>query len=622
MIGRTLSHYRILEQIGAGGMGVVYRARDERLDRHVALKLLPSGVLSDEAARRRFRTEALALSRLNHPNIETVHDFDTEEGIDFLVMEYIPGTTLSEIVARGPLEHAEILRVGAQLALGLAAAHEQGVVHRDLKPGNLRLTPDQRLKILDFGLARLVRPFSDTLPTQSLTGIDTVVGTLPYMAPEQVRGAPADARSDLYAAGAVLYELATGRRPFPQTHGPLVIDAILHQEPESPTRLNPKLSSGLEAVILKALSKDPEARHASARELLEDLERLGDGVPRSAPGRRPRRWGRLALALGGLGLLVLLALGIDLMVVSGGTIDSLAVLPFASAGTDQDAESLSDGLTESIINSVSRLPEVKVIALSSVLRYKGRLVEPDKVGRDLRVRAVLEGRVAHRGDDLVVNAELVDARDRRHLWGEQYNRRFSDIFLVQDEIATHISESLRLNLSGEETQRLTKHYTDNAEAYQRYLKGRYYLNNEYDEAGVRRGIDQFMKAIELDPRYALAFAGLADAYYGLSNLYLPSTQAMPLSRAAALKALAIDDGLAEGHASIGVVKAFYEWDWPGADQEFRRAVGLDPGDALFHLWYGFSALALGRSDQGLADLKRAQDLDPLSPFIRCYSALP
>ncbi len=618
MIGRRLAHYRVLEQIGAGGMGVVYRARDEHLSRDVALKVLPPGSLTDEAARRRFRMEALSLSRLSHPNIETVFDFDTQDGVDFLVLEYVPGVTLSDRLAQAPLPVEEVLALGRQLADALAAAHARHVVHRDLKPGNLRVTPDGVLKVLDFGLARLFEPADTSAPTRSAIETKGPVGTPPYMAPEQLRGEPADARTDIYGAGAVLYEMATGRRPFGEAGGAVLGDAILHQTPRPPSELNPQVPGELNRVILRALAKHRDDRPQSARELRDELEgrrRLG-----LMSAWRRLTFRRATALTAGLGLVAGMAL-YSWIAASKGPLESLAVLPFINAGADPQFEYLSDGLADSIIDRMSRLPNVKVIAWYSVSRYKGGRVDPRKVGRDLHVRAVLAGRVGYHAGDLVVNAELIDTSDSSHLWGAQYNRKLSEILTIQDEIARQISENLRLRLAGNEEQRLAKRPTANPEAYQLYLRGRHVLLNEYTREGVEKAIDYFNRAISADPAYAQAYAGLSDCYYGLSNLYLPPTEAMPRARAAALKAIELDDTLGSAHASLAVIKEVYEWDNAGAVSEFQRAIELSPNDAQAHLMYGFTQITSGDPRLTRVEIARALELDPLSPFIRAYSGL-
>ncbi len=620
MIGTTLSHYRILDRIGEGGMGVVYRAKDERLDRDVALKVLPAGAFADESSRKRFRGEALALSRLNHPNIETVHDFDRQDGVDFLVMEYIPGVTLDRRLAAGPLPEPEILRLGSQLAEGLAAAHAQGVVHSDLKPGNLRVTPDGRLKILDFGLARLLTSRDDGAPTVTLVGRPVLAGTPPYMAPEQFRGAPNDARVDLYMAGAVLYEMATGRRAFDQPACETLLRAILHGDSPAPRSLNPVISIELERVILKVLNTDPRSRHQSAGELLADLKRIGAAEGRGDAPRRPGRRTWAAVAAGSGVLIALGGIGAFRLLAPGGPVGSLAVLPFANAGGDPDAEYLSDGLTEGIINSLALIPQLKVIARASVFRYKGQDIDPGTVGRDLGVRAVLVGSVGHRRDDLMVSAELVDAEDRRHLWGGQYTRPVSDILKVQGEIAGHISESLRLRLTGDEKSRLAKRSAGSPEANRLYLQGRFF-ENKGTRDGFMKAVEYFQSAIAADSGYAPAYAGLAEAHYWVSNMYVSPTEAMPKSRAAATKALELDETLGEAHASLGRVKALYDWDWAGGGEEFRRAIALSPGSAEAHLAYGNHLAVMGDLDGALAEMATAGGLDPLSAVIGVQRAL-
>ncbi|HEV2021462.1 MAG TPA: protein kinase [Terriglobales bacterium] len=622
MIGQTLGHYRVLEQIGAGGMGLVFRAHDERLDREVALKVLPPGTLTDENARKRFRKEALTLSKLNHPNIATVFDFDTQDGVDFLVMELIPGVTLDEKLAAGALPEKEVIRLGMQLAEGLAAAHSEGVIHRDLKPGNLRLTPDGRLKILDFGLAKLLHPVSDAAPTESLSQTHGAVGTLPYMAPEQLQGQPADARSDIWAAGAVLYELATGRRPFPQSSAPMLTDAILRQAPVAPVRLNPYISPELEEIILKALEKDCETRYQHAADIRADLKRLKRDMDSArvgtitavAPAVQPRPWWRAKWALAGggaaLAALLVVAIWFTLFRGRGEAIDSVAVLPFVNASTDPDTEYLSDGITETLIRQLSQIPRLKVMARSTVFRYKGRNIDPQKVGRDLNVRAVLTGRVSQRGETLTISMELMDVRDGSELWGEQYNRKLADILAVQEDIAREITDKLRLRLEGEEEKRLTKHFTENTEAYQLYLKGRYYWNKRTPD-GIQKAIEYFQEAIEKDPSYALAYAGLADCYHVPANP-LPPRERMPRAKAAAMRALQLDDTLVEAHTALARVLFVYDWDWSAAEKEFKRAIELNPRYAPAHQWYGGYLSATGRLREGDAEEKRAQELEPLS----------
>ena len=615
MIGQTFGHYRVLEQIGAGGMGLVFRAHDERLDRDVALKVLPPGTLTDENAHRRFRKEALTLSQLNHPNIETVHDFDTQGEVDFLVMELIPGLTLDEKLMAGALPEREVIRLGAQLAEGLAAAHAEGIVHRDLKPGNLRITPDGRLKILDFGLATLLRPVSGVTATESLSKTHGVVGTLPYMAPEQLRGEAADARSDLWAAGAVLYELATGRRPFAGS-GVLLIDAILNQAPPAPCALNPQVSPALEAVILKALEKDPDQRYYSARELLVNLQRTSTGTTTVAAGVAPANRGSRSRALGMLiSIVVIVACLIAGWRVylerTAVRVESIAVLPLLNGSGDPNMEYFSDGITESLIDKLSEIPRLRVMAPATIFAYKGRQVDPREVGRTLRVASVLQGKVTKIGDTLRIKVDLVDAAEGTEIWGEEYNPKTADILAIQAEISREIAVQLRLRLSGEEQKRLARRATENSEAYQLYLQGRYHVE-KYTLEGIQAGMAHFQKAIDLDPHYALAYSGLAYAYWTTTDFFLPPRESMPRMSEAASKALALDDTLPEAHMEMGIAHFVYELDRRTAEKELRRAIELRPNYATAHAYYGWYLVSAERFDEGIAESRRAVELDPLS----------
>ncbi|MFB3140180.1 MAG: protein kinase, partial [Candidatus Acidiferrales bacterium] len=523
-------------------------------------------------------------------NIATVHDFDTQDGVDFLVMELVEGVTLSDKVAVGPLGEKEITRLGAQLAEGLTAAHERRVVHRDLKPANLRVTPDGRLKILDFGLAKLVRPdvASATATTESFTETQAAAGTLPYMAPEQVRAENVDARSDIYAAGAVLYEMATGQRAFPETQTGRLMDAILNRAPQPPSGLNRRVSPGLEGIILKALEKEPENRYQSAKELAVDLRRLG--TPGSAAAvlsaRRPATRRRMVLAVG-VSLVALLAVLVGLNVgglrerllggVAPGQITSIAVLPFENVGGDPDAEYLSNGISESLINKLSKLGSLRVIPWSSVSGFKQN-PDPQMAREKLDVRAVLMGRVRQRGDELIISVELIDTEEKRQLWGEQYNRPMTAIFSVQEEIAREISSNLRLQLTGEEESGLVGRGTKSAQAYEAYLRG-HYLWHRFSPEGWEQSVRYFRQAIDSDPDYALAHAWLATSYSLLVTLGgRPHEELYPLAKEAAAKALELDDLLAYAHSAMGLVKWQLEWDWPGADADMQRALDLEPNN--------------------------------------------
>src|SRR5215472_10664066 len=579
-----VARYLILEKIGAGGMGVVYRARDERLERDVALKVLPSGIFRDEAARKRFRKEALALSKLNHPNIGTIHDFDSQDGVDFLVMEIIIGTTLSHKLRNEELSEREVASLGLQIASALEEAHEHGIVHRDLKPSNIFVTAKSHIKILDFGLAVLLKPEEAQDLTLSDSDVTSISGTLTYMAPEQLLGKPVDVRIDVYALGTVLFEMATGSRPFDDKFATVLSNNIIYKQPPRPASLRANLSARLEEIILKCLEKDPADRYQSAKELAIDLKRLSSPTTGVVSTVQPapkmiRRW----LIASAIALVLIAAAALfftryRLFPPHNEAIDSLAILPFENAGANPDAEYLSDGLTESLINSVSQVPNLKVIARSSVFRYKGKPVDPAVVGHDLSVRAILTGRIVERGDELSVSTELTDTSDGRHIWGEQYNVKVTDLLAIQQKISREISGNLRSRLSGKETAALSKQYTNNSEAFQLYLKGRFY-SGQATVAGVQRGVEYFNQAIARDPHYAQAYVGIADAYFLLSSQFLPPREAMPKIKQAATKALQLDQSLAEAHTMLAMVDAFYEYDFPSADAEFKRGVEIDPGSA-------------------------------------------
>jgi len=576
-------------------MGVVYRARDDRLDRDVALKVLPANVLADDVAHKRFRREALAISKLNHANIGMIFDFGSDNGVDYLVMEHISGTTLAHRLATGPMPEKELLDLGVQIASALEEAHERGVIHRDLKPANIMVTPKGLVKVLDFGLAKMLHPRSDTDFTTSSAESNTIAGTYPYMSPEQLRGEAVDARTDIYSFGVVLYEMVTGQRPFRDPTPAGLIDAVLNRLPISPSAVKPGISMGLDSLILKAIDKDAERRYQSARELRVDLQRL------LTPSSHDQ------------------AVGPTLRRHTRKPITSIAILPLVNTSADPETEHVSDGITESIINALSPLPKLRVMARSTVFRYKGSDVNPITIGRELKVGAVLTGRLVQRGDTLNVNIELVDVADGAQMWGEQYTRKLADILYVQEKIATEISSRLRLRLTSRERQQLSRHYTENREAYQAYLRGRY-MASKYTEDGMKKAIEYFRQAIEIDPAFALAYAGLAMTYWNVSAVQFAPIEVMPKAREAARKALEIDSQLAESHAAVALVKMAYEWDRPGAESEFHLATQLNPGYATVYQWHGWHLAIMGRLEESIAELKHAQELDPLSE-INTYIGL-
>jgi eukaryotic-like serine/threonine-protein kinase len=668
--GQRIGPYHIQVELGHGGMGVVYLARDRRLNRPVALKLLHAEFTRDPERVRRFIQEAKAASALNHPNILTIYEIGQENGAHYIATEFVNGETLRRHMAGERLEPREALDVSIQIASALTAAHEAGIIHRDVKPENVILRRDGIVKILDFGLAKLTEQTSSSLDTRGLTKVEVetdpgmVLGTPGYMSPEQARGQKVDARSDIFSLGVVLYEMVTGRAPFEGVNAVDVMGAILNREPAPLAGCAPNLPPELEPIINKALRKDREERYQTSRDLLIDLKDLNQELEfkakleRSAqPATRDQveaassneaaEFQMAALAsvptdkeagaraissaeyligeikrhkLGTSLALVILMVGVAAAVYfslfpgSGQAIDSLAVLPFVNVGADPNTEYLSDGITDSLINSLSQLPKLKVMSRNSVFRYKGPEADAQAAGRQLGVRAVLTGRVVTRGDTLSIVTELVDARDNSHFWGEQYNRKVSELVILQSELSRDISEKLRLRLRGEDKRRLTKRDTENAEAYELYLRGRYNMNSLKDE-GLKKSLGYFQRAIEIDPRYGLAYAGLAESYTELANIgtipAIPPKEGMPKAKAAALKALELDDRLAEAHNSLGLVAMSFEWDWKAAEREFTRAIALNPNYVNARHWYSHYLISMGRFEESLAESQRALALDPL-----------
>lgn len=638
MVGKIISHYRVEEHVGGGGMGVVYRAQDLKLGRNVALKFLPPELVRDPQALERFQREARAASALNHPNICTIYEVDEAESHPFIAMEFLEGQTLKHVITGKPLGSAEILDITIQIADALEAAHELGIIHRDLKPANIFLTRRGQAKVLDFGLAKLVptpRRIAEevgvsALPTVSadehLTSTGTALGTVAYMSPEQARGAELDPRSDLFSLGAVLYEMATGRLACGFGTTAVVFESILNRTPAPATRINPDLLPDLGWMIAKLLEKDRRLRYQSAAELRADLRRAkrdseSSGVlTATVPEGSNVRWRspRVIAALTCV-LLVLLAIGSPRSWLerlwngaASHRVRSVAVLPFVNVGANPNIDYLSDGVTDGIISSLSRIPDLRVMARSTVFSYKSREINAQKVGRDLNVEAVLLGRVIQQGDTLTIQTDLVSVADGSELWGAQYKRKAADLLSVQEDISKEIYGNLRPRLTGQEAHELSKQYTENPEAYQLYLQGLYYWNKR-TEAGFTKAIDYFNQAVDRDPNYALAFAGLADAYNFLgASGYVAPIEMQQKAKSAAMQALKIDDTLPAAHISLALVREAYDWNWLSAETEFKRALQLDPNSATAHLWYGDFLMRLGRLEEAKRELKKAQELDPLS----------
>ena len=581
-------------------MGEVYRARDLRLGREVAIKVLPEQFADDPLALARFEREARAIAALSHPNLLAIYDFGADGGIPFAVTELLHGETLRGALVPGPLPWRRAAEIGASIAEGLAAAHSRGIVHRDLKPDNVFVTSEGRVKILDFGLARWVEQESADVATEAPTTADptqpgTVLGTVGYMAPEQVRGEPADARSDIFAFGCVLHEMLAGRPAFTGSSAVERLAAILRDEPPRASLVSPDVPAELDSLLSRCLEKSAAKRPGSASELvpvLRDLASAGATDPTLVPGtpvrvraKRPSRS------------------------------KSLAVLPFLNPGGDVEMEYLTEGITESLINDLTQLRRLRVMATSTMFRFRGD-ADPQEVGRQLGVGTVLSGRVAPRGPSLAISVELVDASNGFRLWGARYDRPIADLLAVQQDIAHEISSSLKLKLEPEHKKRLAKRHAADREAYPLYLKGRFHWNKS-TVPGIRKAIEYFEQAIEKDPMYALAWAGLSDCWGALGmDRYaaMPPLEALPKAKAAARKALEIDDRLAEAHTSLAWARAL-NWEWKGAEEDFRRAIALNPEYAHSHRFYGFLLASLGRFDEAIAEYQRALELDPLSLII-------
>ena len=633
MIGKTLSHYKILEKLGEGGMGVVYLAEDTKLGRRIALKLLSADWTRDSRARARFLHEAQTAAALNHPNICTIHEVDEADGQVFIAMEHIEGESLRDRIERGPMRIAEVIATSLDVGQGLAAAHAQGIVHRDIKPGNVMLTSDGRAKVLDFGLA--LAPERTRLTMEGRT-----TGTVSYMSPEQSRGEVIDHRTDIWSLGVMIYEMLTGQRPFAGEHEQAVIRAIVSDEPEPPTGLRTGIPLALERIVTKAMAKHPGKRYQHVDDMLVDLRAIGRGLETETMTRtagslrtagdisRTGRWKR-GLAAGAAIAVAILA-GIIWNSTKTPSLDvgpagrqpaareerpSIAVLPFLDMSPERDQEYFCEGMAEELINALTQLGGLKVSARSSSFQFKGPGHDIRQVGHDLGVETILEGSVRKAGSRLRITAQLISVADGCHLWSESFDRDLEDVFAIQDEISLAIVEKLKPELLGDESAGLVGRATANPEAYNLYLRGRWFWNKR-TPGDLMKGIEYFERAIETAPDYALAYAGMADCYTALAEYSVsPPEGIAAAAKSAALRAQEIDGELAEAHAALGYTKLVYDWDWPGAEADFKRAIELNPQYAPAHQRYAHTLAIVGRYAAGLEEARRAQELEPHSVAI-------
>ena len=662
MLDKTFSHYRVLKMLGQGGMGVVYEAEDIRLGRHVALKFVAENRLVPEAVER-FQREARAASLLNHPNICTVHDVGEDGGYHFIAMELLEGTTLEELLKQGPLPLERLLPLAIQIADGLDAAHSRSVVHRDIKPANIFVTASGRAKIMDFGLAKFLQPAAgslvvpaDTQTTMShLTTPGAPVGTVAFMSPEQARGLELDQRTDLFSFGTVLYRMAVGDLPFRGETPAVILSGILERAPMPPRQINPSLPEKLQDVILKALEKDRDERYQSARDMFVDLRRLlrdlsggsamitseitgalppgslssGGSIPRTPAQTSSwlRRPGVLAAAAG----VALVAAGFAVWRFAGprarpsaqpataAEIKSLVVLPLENLSHDSAQDYFADGMTDELIAKLSKISALRVISRTSAMRYKGAKKTLPEIGKELNVDAVVEGSVLRSNDRVRINTRLIQVASDRQMWAETYERDLRDILVLQGDVASAIAREIRIQVAPEESSQLAGGRAVDPDAYQAYLQGRVAFSRVTPES-LTQAVEYFNRAIDKDPNYALAYAGLADTYIQLAGRLLPPREAMPKAKAAIERALQLDGSLGEGHSSLAQVKLFYEFDWPGARAEFRRASELNPGSALIHQMSGLFLSAQGKADESLAEASRALEFDPVSTSSGCVRA--
>ncbi|CAN5559491.1 hypothetical protein BH18ACI1_BH18ACI1_15070 [soil metagenome] len=655
-VSQSLSHYKILKLLGEGGMGEVYLAEDNRLERKVALKILPATFAQDTERMRRFVQEAKAASALNHPNILTIYETGETDNTNYIASEYVEGETLSERMKREPLNLKAALDIAVQIASALQAAHGAGIVHRDIKPDNVMIRSDGFVKLLDFGIAKLIEKKTELIDAEAATEIKAsttpgmIIGTANYMSPEQALGKQIDARTDIFSFGVMLYQMLAGKLPFEGANVMETIGLILHKEPVPLSGHKPDIPHEIERIVGKALRKDCEERYQTAKDLLIDLKDVKQDLEfqnklerTASPNREVSKTQIISAAttdaahtassaeyitaeiknhkLGFVALSVLLLTAIGLGYwfffnhsLNTKQIESIAIMPFVNESGNADVEYLSDGMTETLISSLSQIPKLNVKARSSVFRYKGKETDAATIGKELNVQAIVHGTVVQRGQDLALHVELVDAQTENALWSADYKQPMTNLVSLQSEIARDVSQKLKIKLSGADEQKLEKNYTENAEAYQFYLRGRYFWNKRNTD-GIEKAIEQFQQAIDRDPNYALGYVGLADSYIFLVEFGdATASEMFPKARTAIDRALQLDDSLSEAHASSALIYRNL-WRWAEAEEEFKRAVSLNPNYSTVHIWFSIYFRNKRQFDDALREIKRAQELDPLSPVI-------
>jgi serine/threonine-protein kinase len=638
-VTETVAQYRIIKKLGAGGMGEVFLAEDTLLNRRVAIKFLSSRKTADEVAIKRLIREARAAARLEHPNICAIHEVRNDESGNYIVMQYVEGESLDAVLSKRKFEISEVLSIGIQLANALTEAHAGNVVHRDIKPQNIMINTRHQVKVLDFGLAKIEQaPQSDLVNASTLsllTNPNVIIGTPSYMSPEHMQPEDMDSRSDIFSVGIVLYEMIAGKHPFLRKTTPSTISAILTSQPPDLVNYRKGIPPGLNRIVGKCLEKDKARRYQTAAELSNDLLALSRGVElgASAVGHRSR----LVVNYSLLALLILAVVLAGVYLIRGlrsravpttltpsqpPVIDSVAILPFTCEGTDVDLKYLCDGITESLINKLSSIPHLRVSARTSILRYKDRDADALSAGRELNVKSVVTGKLTKQGDELKLQIDLIDVAAGSQLWGHAYNQKVSSVILIQDDICAQVAQNLRLQLSSNELDRLTKHYTENTEAYMLYVRGRFFWNRRTVE-DLKKAVESFAAAIKVDPDYALAYTGLADTYLIQTRWGVgPPRELLPRAKEAAERAIALDAQLAEAHTSLASIKAEYDWDWPVIEREHRRAIELNPNYPTAHNFFAWYLMAMGRFDEAKAEMKRALESDPGSLGITASMGLP